>query len=116
MTPSSSANALMPGRSRMYGFTSVPHMAANLLAPSEVEREEIGATGSSRSELYSIPLRCSSSVNEALKSELNSPSVDDAQGKVQPSRLLYSCSFVSGARETAHSITSWLARCVAIPL
>src|SRR5512147_96852 len=37
-------------------------------------------------------------------------------GKVQPIRRLYACSFVSGARETAQSIASWLARCTTNPL
>jgi hypothetical protein len=45
-------------------------------------------------------------VNEALKSELNSLSADDAQGKVQPIGFLYFCNFASGALEIAQSITS----------
>jgi len=36
----------MPGRSRIYVFTSVPHMAANVLAPSDVEREKIALLSS----------------------------------------------------------------------
>src|SRR5579871_1313007 len=61
------------------------------------------------------PVRCCSSVNEALKSKLKSASTADAQGKVQPIRRLYACNFASG-RDTAHSITSWLARCTTMPL
>ena len=62
------------------------------------------------------PSRCCSSVNETLKSELKSLSNEEAQGKVHPIRRLYACSFASGARETAQSITSWLARWTAKPL
>src|SRR5882757_5254199 len=64
----------------------------------------------SRWKLYSIPLCCCSSVKEALKSKLKSPPNEDAQGNVQPIRRLYACSFASGARDTAESVTSWLAR------
>ena len=39
-----------------------------------------------------------------------SPRIEDAQGNVQPIRRLYACTFGRGARETAQSITSWLAR------
>jgi hypothetical protein len=41
---------------------------------------------------------------------------DDAQGNVHPIRCLYACNFASGARETAESVTSWLARWTAKPL
>jgi len=40
---------------------------------------------------------------------------EDAQGNAHPSRRLYACSFASGARDTAESVTSWLARCTAKP-
>ena len=35
---------------------------------------------------------------------------EDAHGNVHPMRRLYACSFARGARDTAQSITSWLAR------
>ena len=38
------------------------------------------------------------------------------QGNVQSIRRLYSRNFARGARDTAHSITLWLARCTATPL
>jgi hypothetical protein len=47
---------------------------------------------------------------------LKSPPNEDAQGNVHPIRRLYACSFGSGARDTAQSITSWLARCSTDPL
>src|SRR5438034_1347284 len=56
-----------------------------------------------------VPLRCCSSVNETLKSELKSLPNADAQGNVQPIRALYACSFASGARDTAESMTSCFA-------
>ena len=37
-------------------------------------------------------------------------------GKLQPIRRLYACSFASGARDTAASVTSWLARWTTEPL
>jgi len=49
-------------------------------------------------------------VNETLKSTLKSLPREDAQGNVHPIRRLYACSFASGARDTAQSMTSWLAR------
>jgi hypothetical protein len=55
-------------------------------------------------------------VNETAKSKLNSLPNEDAQGKLQPIRCLYASSFSNGARETAQSITSWLARWTAAPL
>src|SRR6266513_1911479 len=36
--------------------------------------------------------------------------------KRPPIRRLYACSFANGARDTAQSVTSWLARCTANPL
>jgi hypothetical protein len=51
-----------------------------------------------------------------VKSKLKSLPKEDAQGKVQPIRRLYACSFASGARDTAQSATSWLARGTAMPL
>src|SRR2546427_3265132 len=62
------------------------------------------------------PSRCCSSVNEALKSALKSLPDEDAQGNLPPIRRLYACTFASGARDTAASVTSWLARCTAKPL
>ena len=50
-------------------------------------------------------------MNEKLKSL---PS-EDAQGNVHPIRRLYACSFASGARDTAESVTSWFARWTAKP-
>ncbi len=61
------------------------------------------------------PSRCCSSVNETLKSKLKSLPSEDAQGNVHPIRRLYACSFASGARDTAESVTSWLARWTAKP-
>ncbi len=49
-------------------------------------------------------------MNRTLKSALKSLPTDDAQGNVHPIRRLYACSFASGARDTADSVTSWLAR------
>jgi hypothetical protein len=43
-----------------------------------------------------------------LKSKLKSPPSEDAQGKFHPIRRLYACSFASGARDTAESVTSWV--------
>src|SRR5207302_2856922 len=40
---------------------------------------------------------------------------DDAQGNVHPIRRLYTCSFASGTRDTAESVTSWFARCTTKP-
>ena len=62
------------------------------------------------------PSRCCSSVIPTLKSKLKSLPNEDAQGNVQPIRRLYACSFASGARDTAQSITSWLARWTTEPL
>jgi hypothetical protein len=50
-----------------------------------------------------------------LKSALKSPPNEDAQGKFHPIRRLYACSFGSAARDTAQSMTSWLARCTTKP-
>ena len=47
-------------------------------------------------------------MTETLKSKLKSLFSEDAQGKFQPIRRLYACSFASGARDTAQSITSSL--------
>jgi hypothetical protein len=49
-------------------------------------------------------------VNETLKSKLKSLPSEDAQGKFHAIRRLYACSFASGARDTAESVTSWFAR------
>src|SRR5207302_8848469 len=56
------------------------------------------------------PWRCCSSVNQTLKSKLNSLPREDAQGNVHPIRRLNACSFARGARDTAESVTPWLAR------
>ena len=67
--------------------------------------------------LYSTTPDCHSSLyGSTWKSWLKSLSYDDAQGKLQPIRCLYACSFASGARDTAHSVTSWLARWTTEPL
>ena len=55
-------------------------------------------------------------MKKTLKSALKSLPNEEAQGKLQPIRRSYPSSFASGARETAHSITSWLARWVTTPL
>src|SRR5882672_7786752 len=62
------------------------------------------------------PSRCCSSVNRTLKSTLKSLPSEDAQGNVHPIRRLYACSFARGARDTAESVTSWLARWTTKPL
>jgi hypothetical protein len=49
-------------------------------------------------------------VTETLKSKLKSLPSEDAQGNIHPIRRLYACSFARGARDTAESVTSWLAR------
>jgi hypothetical protein len=54
-------------------------------------------------------------LNETLKSKLKSLPSEDAQGNVHPIRRLYACSFASGARDTAESMTSWLARWMTKP-
>jgi hypothetical protein len=51
-----------------------------------------------------------------LKSKLKSLPNEDDQGNVHPIRRLYACSFASGARDTAQSMTSWFARWTAMPL
>src|SRR4029079_18809195 len=61
--------------------------------------------------LYSTaPEAHSAGVCVTWKSWLKSLSKADAQGKFQPIRCWYACSFASGARETAQSVTSWFAR------
>ena len=54
-------------------------------------------------------------VIETVKSKLKSLPCEDAQGNVHPIRLRYACSLASGARDTAQSMTSWLARWTANP-
>src|SRR5688500_17081797 len=103
----------MPSRSRVYVAGSATLRAATCATP-EAASPDIPTiiTGSSRRKLYDIlPAFCCSSVNDALKSKLKSVPFDDAHGNVHPIRCLYPCSFSSGARDTAQSITSWLARC-----
>jgi hypothetical protein len=43
-------------------------------------------------------------------------SATEAQGNVYLIRRLYACSLASGARDTAESVTSWLARWTTKPL
>src|SRR3979490_1499443 len=102
----------MPGLSREYVAASVPDIAANVVAPSDVEREGISdCNAASRRELYSLPpSRCCSWGKPRLKATLKSLPDEDAHGNVQPIRRLYACSFARGARDTAESVTSWLAR------
>src|SRR5713101_6953345 len=70
-----------------------------------------GGRRSTARKLYSTaPDSHSSLVTDAWKSWLKSLPDEDAQGKLQPIRRLYACSFASGARDTAQSVTSWLAR------
>src|SRR3954452_13334007 len=90
-TPSSSANALIPGPSygRFAGSTCQP---------------------SSGRKLYEPPFATDSSVNDTLKSKLKSLRPDDAHGKFHPMRSRYAPSFASGARETAVNATSWFWR------
>src|SRR5919201_5846241 len=103
----------MPGRSRRYVAGSVPLMVANTAAPDPSR----GCHGGSRRQLYSKPpSRCCSTLRPTLKSALKSLPDEEPQGNVHPIRRLYACSFASGARDTAQSITSWLARCTTNPL
>ena len=105
----------MPGRSRMYVAASVPVMAANLSTFASSPAR--GCHAGSRRKLYSIsPSRCCFSVKPTAKSGLKSLPDEEAQGKVHPIRRLNACSLARGARDTAQSITSWLARWTAIPL
>src|SRR5215204_6928042 len=109
----------MPSRSRIEVLASVPVMVANSNCPepgSPVPALPMIIPGSSVRKLYSVPSLICSRVNEALKSKLKSLLADDAQGNDQPIRCLYACSFSSGARDTAQSITSWLARWMKEPL
>ena len=55
-------------------------------------------------------------VIETVKSKLKLPPSEDDQGNVQRIHRLYACSFARGARDTAVSVTSWLARCTTNPL
>src|SRR5258705_13669126 len=48
----SSANALMPGLSLVYVATSVPLMAANVVAPSGVERGQLAGAGRARTGIW----------------------------------------------------------------
>src|SRR5215472_17801535 len=67
--------------------------------------------------LYSMaPASHASLVCATPKSRLKSVPCDDANGKLQPIRRLYAWIFASGARDTAESVTSWLARWTAEPL
>src|SRR3954465_1127395 len=113
--PSSSAKALIPGRSRVYVGQSVPVVAAHAASGPSVGACSGGSGGCSR-KLYSGPERCCASASETLKSKLKWPSFDDDHGKLQPMRCLYAWSFSSGARDAAQSITSWFARWIANPL
>src|SRR5215471_466234 len=70
----------------------------------------------SRRKLYSMPSRCCASVKPTPKSALKSLLNEDAHGNVHPMRFLYAWSWSSGARDTAVSVTSWLARCTTEPL
>src|SRR2546422_9930288 len=77
-------------------------------------------TGSRKSierKLYSTaPAVHSSLVCVTWKSQLKVLPDEDAQGNVHPIRRLYACSFASGARDTAASVTSWFARWTTEPL
>src|SRR6266542_4217376 len=99
--PSSSTNALMPGLSRVYVAGSVPVMAA--LSPTGVPGMRLAIPSSLRN------------CHAGSRRELKSLPDEDAQGNVHPIRFLYPCSFASGARDTAESVTSWLARWTAKP-
>src|SRR3954466_3331179 len=106
----------MPGRSRVYVAQSVPVVAAHAPRGPSVGACSGGCGGWAR-ELYSTgPDRCCSSVRDTSKSKLKSLSFDEAHGKLQPMRCLYACSLSSGARDTAQSITSWVAGGGANPL
>src|SRR5215468_8391880 len=105
----------MPGLSRVNVAQSVPTVAANAVSgPSS----PIGRGGHFADlKLYSTtPDRNSASVCTTPKSSLKSLPNDEAHGKLQPIRRLYACSFSIRARDTAQSITSWLAMWTTTPL
>src|ERR671935_1161215 len=91
-------------------------MAANSATGPSPPASRTGVTSIERKLYSTTPARCCSSVNETLKSKLKSLPDEDAQGNVHAIRRLYAWSFASGARDTAQSITSWLARCTTNPL
>src|SRR5262245_30763818 len=93
-------------------------MAVGQSVPTEAAYSGSGRPGQlAEVKLYStFPARSSSSEYPTPKSSLKSLPNDEAHGKVHPIRRRYACSLASGARDTAHSITSWLARCTAKPL
>src|SRR5947209_5412949 len=104
--PSSSTNALMPGVSRLYFSQVVPALDAIRVIQS-LSWLSPGEGFSFLRKLYSTePASSCSGVCAAWKSRLKSVPDDDAHGKLQPMRRLKAYNFSSGARDTAHSMTS----------
>src|ERR1700730_13087484 len=112
----------MPGLWRVYVATSVPVMAAITAtgpSPRFVSESPIQRTvhaGSRRVVVSADPLRHCFLVSDPGKSKLKSRLSEDAQGNLRPIRRLYGWSFAGGARDTAESVTSWLARWTTKPL
>src|ERR1700722_5359612 len=99
----------MPGPSRRYGCQSVPTIdwVKGAWEPSP----PAAGRRSSAPKLYATaPAPHSASVCATPKSKLKSLPKEDAPGKLQPIRRLYASSLANGARDTAESVTSWLAR------
>src|SRR5207253_1414858 len=114
LLPSSRANALTPRPPRRYVAASVPTVAASSAAGSRAHGASLPLPPPPA--LYSmLPSRSCCSPPQTLKSRLKSLPSEDAQGNVHPIRRLYACSFARGARDTAESVTSWLARWTATP-
>src|SRR5262245_3094059 len=106
----------MPGASRAYVAQSVPVVAAQSAnSPSDGtpndQRRSISA------KLYSpTPDCCCSCEYPVWKSSLKPLLPEEYHGKVHPILRLYAFSLAIGARETAASVTSWLARWATEPL
>jgi hypothetical protein len=107
--PSSSTNALMPGRSRVYVGTSVPADAAisRRGRPRQIPSASRLRAGSCIRCLLALLL-----LGEAdVEVEVEVAAERGRPGKRPPIRRLYACSFASGARDTAAERDVVLARC-----
>src|SRR4029453_8433205 len=74
------------------------------------------AIGGSASRFGSTHARVPSSLLEKPRAKLKSFFSDETQGKVQPMRRLYACSFWSAACETQIMVTSRAFKCGTTPL